>query len=217
MRIYLFRHGQAVPNAEERVPWDDAPLTERGIQQASEIWRYAQDGGITRIYTSPLERTLATAKIISENLRVPYEVRANLRDRKYGNISGEKWEGVEEIRKNFDKDPHYSLPDGESYMQVEARVVPEFEYIRKLDEDAVGIVGHGEVSRIIIASHFSIPFEKSPGIDHPTSCMYILDTNEKTLVHWWNGTKYFGEFAEQLFDREGRVRPESTDTSSQRN
>ena len=216
MRIYLFRHGQAVPNDEERVPWDDAPLTERGIQEATEVWRYAQDGGIARIYTSPLERALATARIISENLHTKYVIRPNLQDRKYGSVSREKWEDVGGIRKNLDKDPHYSPPDGESYIQVEARVVPELRHILQLHDDAIGIVGHGEISRIIIASHFGIPFEKSSGIGHPTSCMYILDTKEQTLVHWWDGTKYYGEFAEQLFDREGRLRPESRERS-QRN
>ena len=77
MDLYVFRHGPA----EERDPtrWrDDAerPLTEEGVRETRRAAKgFARIvGGVDRIVSSPAERALATAKILSESFEVPRRV-----------------------------------------------------------------------------------------------------------------------------------------------
>lgn len=60
MRLYIIRH------AEPAYP-DDA-LTERGHGQARALARRLGEAGLDRVYSSPLERALATARYTAERL-----------------------------------------------------------------------------------------------------------------------------------------------------
>ncbi|MEZ4864083.1 MAG: histidine phosphatase family protein [Caldilineaceae bacterium] len=64
-KIYLARH--ATPDwSRTDIPYDvppGPPLTAQGEVEASQLGSFFKKAGITRIYTSPLERTLRTAQI----------------------------------------------------------------------------------------------------------------------------------------------------------
>ncbi len=66
MELYLIRHGQSANNEGilPRVP--DPPLTDIGVEQARWAGESLKDQGITRLYCSPMLRTLQTAQIISD-------------------------------------------------------------------------------------------------------------------------------------------------------
>ena len=95
MQLYFIRHGQSVNNAGWSDPYykesPDPALTEIGIQQAQITARYLEENqqitkqninneqnrhgfGITRIYTSLMERAAHTASYTAQALDIPFEM-----------------------------------------------------------------------------------------------------------------------------------------------
>jgi len=69
-RLYLCRHGLAVPPGTEGIEDDDRPLTEKGERKVREVARGLKKMGtkLDKIVTSPLPRALKTAEIIAKVL-----------------------------------------------------------------------------------------------------------------------------------------------------
>ena len=88
MELYLIRHGQSTNN-EGRLPRvADPPLTDIGVEQARWVGESLKDEGITRLYSSPMLRTLQTAQIISDIIDLPPHVFVGLHE----------WGGIWEAR-----------------------------------------------------------------------------------------------------------------------
>ena len=70
MLIYILRHAIAAPRGVKPYPNDDRPLTEEGIEKMSKgakgILRVVEE--IDVILTSPMARTIETAKIVAKAL-----------------------------------------------------------------------------------------------------------------------------------------------------
>ena len=74
MNLIIVRHAESTGNAEDRLQGqDDFPLSERGRRQAALLRaRFESEGYLpTHIYSSPLSRTLETARIASAGWEVP--------------------------------------------------------------------------------------------------------------------------------------------------
>lgn len=71
MKIYIARHGE-YQNPEGITPGRSTgyPLTKLGIKQAEAIAHKLSSTKVRAIYTSPIERTLETATIISQELHL---------------------------------------------------------------------------------------------------------------------------------------------------
>ncbi|MDP2624329.1 MAG: histidine phosphatase family protein, partial [Actinomycetota bacterium] len=86
--VALIRHAESEANAAGR--WhgvSDGPLTARGRDQAAALGaRYA---GVSRVYSSPLERARATAEVFARVHAVPVEVLLELIEVDFG-----AWEGL---------------------------------------------------------------------------------------------------------------------------
>jgi probable phosphoglycerate mutase len=86
--VALIRHAESAANAEGR--WHghtDGPLTAHGREQAAELGR--RHAGVSRVYSSPLERARATAVAFAEVHSLPVEVIAELIEVDFG-----AWEGL---------------------------------------------------------------------------------------------------------------------------
>ena len=88
MELYLIRHGQSTNNEGRRPRVADPPLTDIGIEQARWVGESLKDEGITRLYSSPMLRTLQTAQIISNIIDLPPHVFVGLHE----------WGGIWEAR-----------------------------------------------------------------------------------------------------------------------
>lgn len=64
--LYLVRHGRTMANLEGRFAGrTDEPLIEEGVEQARAAGRFLAHEGIRAIYTSPMLRTVQTARIMA--------------------------------------------------------------------------------------------------------------------------------------------------------
>jgi phosphohistidine phosphatase len=69
-RLYLLRHGIAVPHAAPDIPDDERPLTSKGVKRMHQVARGLRclDIELDRIVTSPLPRARTTAEIVADVL-----------------------------------------------------------------------------------------------------------------------------------------------------
>jgi phosphohistidine phosphatase len=72
IRLYVLRHGIAVPHGEPGIDDDERPLTPKGKKRVAEVARAlaAMDLALDRIVSSPLPRALQTARIVADVLEL---------------------------------------------------------------------------------------------------------------------------------------------------
>lgn len=63
--IILVRHGEKMAQ-----PVDNPPLTAEGQLRAEELARVVRDAGVTAIYSTPYLRTMNTAKVVADALKL---------------------------------------------------------------------------------------------------------------------------------------------------
>jgi len=191
MKIFLYRHGETVLNAQKR--WQgrlDSPLTKEGLKQAKEAAEYLQDKRIDTIFSSPLGRARRSASFLREKFsNAEYFEEDALKEIDNGKADGLTWQ---ESKKRF---PHLlkriiledltnRFPGGESYDGVVARLEPFVEKLKKeFGKKTVAIIGHGGVNRMLLRILFSLPDEKVIKISTPNDIIYEIDLNGSLQVH----------------------------------
>jgi len=121
-KIFLVRHGEIEMEGKERryIGQLDLPLSQRGIEQAQRLREELRQAPLTAVFSSDLQRSLETARIIAEPHQIEVESRADLREIGLG-----RWEGLpfSEIRQQYPDEfekrgsdiIHYRPPGGESF------------------------------------------------------------------------------------------------------
>ena len=64
--VILVRHGEKMAQ-----PADNPPLAAEGRMRAEELLKVVRDAGITAIYSTPYLRTMNTAKVVADALKLP--------------------------------------------------------------------------------------------------------------------------------------------------
>ena len=86
MKLYVVRHGETLANLEERVSGSkESPLTSKGIMQAKKLGEELKDISFDRVFSSPLLRTIDTARLITKKTVIIDE---RLIERDYGDNEG---------------------------------------------------------------------------------------------------------------------------------
>ena len=167
VKLFLIRHGQTESNAQGRYQGSlDTELTDTGFAQARAAKKYLSGILLSGIYSSPMKRTVETAKIISEDTGLEIKIRHNLKELNFG-----KWEGLkfEEINASYRKDyqdwlsdPYKNPPTGgESFSGLISRAAEEIDKIvaENPDGSSVAVVTHGGVILALIVNWLKIPSE----------------------------------------------------------
>lgn len=164
-KLLVIRHGHVEGIEPERFRGRaDLSLTETGQKQAEVTGRrVAAKWSIAMVYTSPLSRSVATARAIALASNVAVEPLAGLIDIDYG-----AWQGLsaDEARLRWPaelqwwyRSPHLAeIPDGETLADVFARVTGALgEILRRHSNETVAIVGHDCVNRLILLAALELP------------------------------------------------------------
>lgn len=108
-KIFLVRHGE-----QKELP-GDPNLSPQGIVQAQVTGRYLVSKNIHSIISSPYNRTLGTAKIISEIINIPFSVKKELRERiNFGDVKNQKYWDFISMCELSSQNRNYILPNGET-------------------------------------------------------------------------------------------------------
>ena len=150
-RLFLVRHGSTAHSHERRFSgFNDLPLDTHGRAQAQGIARHvARSGEIDVVVSSPLPRARQTAEAIATQVDAAVETVADLVEMEFGDWEGltlaeahAKWPDIiAEWLAGRDVAP----PGGESFGEVEARVLPAID----------GIVARHRGKRIVVVSHIT--------------------------------------------------------------
>jgi broad specificity phosphatase PhoE len=162
--ILLVRHGETDWNRERRFQGHaDTPLNEAGRRQAGELAERLRDEGLTAVYTSPLRRAAETADIVAEHLGLEAEELEALREIDVGD-----WQGltVDDVRERFpgrlEDAGHSGWPNGETYDQLSARVLPALVGLEQRHHgDRVLGVTHAGPIRAALAAAAGLSHEES--------------------------------------------------------
>ena len=164
LAIYLLRHGQTALSREDVFCGSglDPELTPDGLLMAQAFSRAYRSTPWRAIYTSKLQRGLASAKPISEELGIDIQQRAGLNEIAYG-----EWEGKtkQTVARDYHDDyvswladPAWHAPtDGELAITVASRSLQVIDEIKgNFADGPVLIVSHKATIRIILCSLLGI-------------------------------------------------------------
>lgn len=147
-------------------------LGEAGRKQVATLCDRLATWPIRRVYASPLERTQETARPLAERLGVEVVTAAELIELDFGGWTGKRFD-------ELDRDPHWRrynayrsgtrLPNGESMLEAQARVVGFIQRLRETHPDeTIALVSHGDVIRAALLYHMGIPLDLFARIEvHP--------------------------------------------------
>ena len=141
--FYLLRHGESEANVAGVAAGggSDSALTPRGQQQAETLATVIDRLAVrpSRIYASPMQRALNTAKIVNEKLGLPITIVDTLYEHHVGDWEGKPWGEIGPKLKAGEKPP-----GGESNEQYTARVRDAlYPVLSETHETPPLIVAHG--------------------------------------------------------------------------
>ncbi len=162
--FYLIRHGLNDYVDRAIAGWTPGvSLNAEGREQASRLAWKLLGRGITRLYSSPLERALETAAPIAKALGLRVEVRDALGEIHFGEWTGKRFA-------DLDRDPRWLVynryrsgtrpPGGELMLEAQVRIVNGLECLRfRHPDETVGIVSHSDIIRAALLHYAGMPLD----------------------------------------------------------
>lgn len=154
MLLYIVRHGETDYNRTRVMQgYQEIPLNDRGIAQATQLALRLRDAKIDRVVCSDLRRAVMTGCIIASYCDVPMTYAPELRERNPGDLTGQPYD--DEPR--FFTDKIYVPPGGESITTFFRRVREAFEDLVDHPEwadDRIAVVTHGLVCHAFVTQFF---------------------------------------------------------------
>ncbi len=182
--IYITRHGNTEHNKKSLVMGQiDSPLTNRGLDSPLEIAKLIKHISFDHIYSSDLGRAFITAHIIAEKLnKVSILSRAKeLREINYGIYANRKKKEVEKECPEYKTNIAFIFPEGESYLQVQKRVVAFIKELeKKHKEQTILLITHAGVIRSIITHYKKLNSEEylKKNIPHEYIGKFVIDNDK---------------------------------------
>ncbi len=160
--LFLIRHGDALPDADEIIPsgiYDNLPLSKTGREQANALAERLKDVHFDAAYSSPLLRCQQTAAPLLEYSKLPLTIVEDIKEVRLGNVwplptvkEGEdrtalskalQERQVEIVRRVATGGSWDSIPASESSAAFRARVIQAID----------GIVSKHIGERVIVFAH----------------------------------------------------------------
>jgi broad specificity phosphatase PhoE len=157
-RVVLVRHAETEESARGRCYGRlDVQLSPLGLRQAQALAASLADIALAAVYASRLSRALDTARPIAAAQGLEPVVLAALGELDFGEVEGLSYDEIEaerpELFRAWMDDPaRVIFPGGESLADLRARVLPALAELRaRHDREAVAVVAHGGVVRVVLA------------------------------------------------------------------
>jgi probable phosphoglycerate mutase len=159
--FYLVRHG-VTPHTGHRLSGrvDGIHLTEQGIAEAEAAAEMLAAVKFRAVYSSPIDRTLETAKIIAARHGLEVEVSDGLLEVDYGEWTNRSFKSVARTKlwSQVQRWPSGAkFPAGESLREVQQRALDDLDRIRaRHPRSTVCCVTHADVIRLVLADYLGI-------------------------------------------------------------
>lgn len=166
-RIILVRHGETDWNKEKRIQGgsSDTPLNETGREQAEGLARRLSHDRIRAIYSSPLRRSLDTARVIARYHKLEVLLEPSLKEIEAGALEGVFTGSLHKrlsqlLTAGTGSDALPNAPGGESLADVQRRAWGTIQRLARKHPDGLVVVSHYFVILSIICSVLELPLSQ---------------------------------------------------------
>jgi len=181
-RILLLRHGEILKPTEEKrfVGQTDLPLTDTGRRQAR-YWREClAEVPLATIISSDLSRCVQTARIVADGRGARITAMADLREIQLGQWDGMRFQQVREkwpdaFRRRGEAVARFRPPAGESFLDLQKRVVPAFEQAVNQSGRYLLVVAHAGVIRVVLCHILGMPVDHLFRIGQSYGALNLID------------------------------------------
>ena len=201
LKLIIVRHAESQWNPLGRYQGLlDPELTDRGKRQAEALAHELKKENIVRVYSSPLQRTRQTAKVITDKLGVPL-----YREDRVIEIDHGEWSGmlVDEVKEKYPEqfrmwieEPHrVKFDGGESLEDVFSRVKDFLNTLKdKHKDETVVVVSHTVPIRCMYCALLGVDLSKfwSFGCDNASYSVVSME-EERNVIQKLNITCHLGE------------------------
>ena len=162
--FFLIRHASC--DGLGQTLWGRTPgicLNEEGELQAQCLADRFKNMTFDALYSSPLERALQTATVIAESLKLDVRTNDAVNEIDFGKWTGKTFDELSRDERWRHFNNHRSMttiPGGESFLEVQNRIVKELETLALQHGEArVAIISHADVIRAAVAYFSAIPID----------------------------------------------------------
>jgi probable phosphoglycerate mutase len=179
--LLLIRHGEneyvKTGRMAGRLP--DVHLNERGQQQARELAEALAQAPIKALYSSPMERAVETAMPLAQKLELEINIQPGLVETNIGEWAGMELKAARKLPewKIVQSTPsRFRFPGGESFLEMQSRLVNEIESIARLHkkDDVVACISHADPIKLIVAYYMGMPLDHFQRLGCDTASVTML-------------------------------------------
>lgn len=199
-QLILVRHGETVHNAAGIAQgWNDSVLSDLGQQQVAKLAQRIAAMSPDVLFSSSLNRALATARVIAEATHLDVQPLDELREMHYGAWEGRSFLDIrredEAVYRRWIADPECPCPSGESHNAVLERMRRAFAIITGAPRATRAvIVTHGTAIRIGATALLDAPIAISRHLAQDNAAINIfLRRGERFVLKLWNDTTHCEE------------------------
>lgn len=164
MNLLLIRHALNDWVGERLAGWTPGVhLNQEGRAQAATLAKTLAEVPLAAIYSSPLERTMETARPLAEAHNLSIQVRDGLGETQYGDWTNRslkelKDENLWPVVQVYPGGARF--PNGESMRETQARIVAELDTIRDAHPgQTVAVVSHSDPIKMAVAHYAGLPLD----------------------------------------------------------
>jgi probable phosphomutase (TIGR03848 family) len=159
--LFLVRHGLTSHTGHRLTGWTpDVHLTEQGKGGVEALARWLADVPFKAVYSSPIDRTLETARLVAAPHGLSVRTRRGIGEVEYGKWTNRPLRSLMRTKLwgTVQRWPSAArFPDGETLREVQARAVTEVEKLAaEHPKDAICCVSHGDVIKLIAAHYLGV-------------------------------------------------------------
>ncbi|MFA6193366.1 MAG: class I tRNA ligase family protein [Parcubacteria group bacterium] len=153
-KLFLVRHGEAENNVKRIIlshPKEgENPLTEKGQKQIEELAGYLEDKRIDVIFSSPIQRTVETAEIISKKTGAEIIIDAKLTEVECGKLEGTDWDSFIKLYPQMLNPDRTDSNGMEGLEDIRDRLVSFIDGLnKKYKGKNIVIISHGNPLRVM--------------------------------------------------------------------
>ena len=162
--FFLIRHASC--SGLGQTLWGRTPgvcLNETGKLEAQRLAERFRGMTLEAIYSSPLERALETAETIARTMKLEVNRNPAFDEIDFGDWTGKSFETLssDEVWRRFNSVRSATrIPGGESFLEVQTRVVTELDKLSSQHNNArVAIVSHADVIKAAVGYFTATPID----------------------------------------------------------
>lgn len=178
-KVIIMRHGETEWNRSGKQQGQKgSPLTEKGHNQARQVAEIVKIFWIHRLFTSPLDRAMQTAHVVSQRINLEPKVDQRLMECSFGLCEGltrtdidQQYPGLWAAREKSKWT--FRWPGGESYADVYDRVCDFIsDCLLSESKGTTGIVAHETLNKVLIGRLIDLPRKDIIRLRHPNNVIF---------------------------------------------